>query len=207
MDADRYRSTTARPQALDWILDLYEDVDVIRSYGQTIVYTVHESIGHLGIFVSSGVARKEYGEFSSNIDLIDTLPPGLYEAVFHANTTDVANPDLVSGEWVMRCESRTLDDIRALGGNDAADDRRFATAARASETNLALYRSFAQPIVRALVSPQMAEWFHRMHPLRLQYEMFADANPLMAQIEAAADRARAERKPVDAGNPILAAQE
>ena len=71
---------TPPQQALGWILDLYDDVDEIRSYGQTIVYSVHESVGHLGIFVSGGVARKEHGEFASNIDLIDVLPPGLYEA-------------------------------------------------------------------------------------------------------------------------------
>src|SRR4029079_17096791 len=181
-------------------------VDEIRSYGQTIVYTVHENVGHLGIFVSSGVARKEYGEFSSNIDLIDTLPPGLYEAVFTANTADTANPDLVSGAWVMRCEARTLDDIRALGGNDAADDRRFATAARVSETNLALYRSFMQPFVRAMVNPQMADWLQRMHPLRLQYEMFSDANPFMKQIADAADKVRAERKPAGAEHTVLCPQ-
>jgi len=35
---------TPPQQALDWILDLYDNVDEIRSYGQTIVYTVHESI-------------------------------------------------------------------------------------------------------------------------------------------------------------------
>ena len=93
--------------------------------------------------------KKEHGEFSSNIDLIDTLPPGLYEAVFEAKTDDTASPDLVSGDWVMRCETRTLDDIRALGGNDAADERRFATAARVSEINLALYRTFVQPSSRA----------------------------------------------------------
>ena len=63
---------------------LYADVDEIRAYGQTIVYTVHESVGHLGIFVSGGVAKKEHAEFSSNIDLIDVLPPGLYEATFEA---------------------------------------------------------------------------------------------------------------------------
>ena len=40
---------TPPQQALDWILDLYDDVDEMRSYGQTIVYTVHESVGHLGI--------------------------------------------------------------------------------------------------------------------------------------------------------------
>ena len=110
------------------------------------------SIGHLGIFVSAGVARKEHGEFSSNIDLIDVLPPGLYEAVFEAKTDETTSPDLVTGDWVMRCEARTLDDIRALGGNDAADERRFATAARVSEINLSLYRTFAQPFVRAMMS-------------------------------------------------------
>ena len=72
---------TPPQQALDWILDLYDSVDEIRAHGQTIVYTIHESVGHLGIFVSAGVARKEHDEFASNIDLIDVLPPGLYEAV------------------------------------------------------------------------------------------------------------------------------
>ena len=75
---------TPPQQALGWILDLYRDVDEIRAYGQTIVYTVHETVGHLGIFVSGGVAKKEHSEFSSNIDLIDVLPPGLYEATFEA---------------------------------------------------------------------------------------------------------------------------
>src|SRR5271165_7059399 len=108
---------TPPQQALGWILDLYEDVDELRSYGQTIVYTIHETVGHLGIFVSGGIAKKEHGEFSSNIDLIDTLPPGLYEAVFEAKNEATAGADLVTGNWVMRCEMRTLDDIRALGGN------------------------------------------------------------------------------------------
>src|SRR5467141_3689408 len=156
---------TPPQQALGWILDLYENVDEIRSYGQTIVYTIHESIGHLGIFVSGAVAKKEHGELSSNIDLIDTLPPGLYEAVLESKGEDTANPDLATGEWVMRCEARTLDDIRALGGNDAADERCFAAAARVSETNLALYRTFAQPIVRSLVNSPLAEWMHRLHPV------------------------------------------
>ena len=72
---------TPPSQALDWILDLYDSVEDIRAHGQTIIYAVHESIGHLGIFVSGSVAKKEHDEFASNIDLIDVLPPGLYEAV------------------------------------------------------------------------------------------------------------------------------
>ncbi|MEY9787151.1 hypothetical protein ABIE77_001709 [Sinorhizobium fredii] len=178
---------TPPPQALDWILDLYDSVDEIRAHGQTIVYAVHDKIGHLGIFVSAGVARKEHDEFASNIDLIDVLPPGLYEAVLEPAREDIEGRDLVAGEWVMRCEARTLDDIRALGGNDLEDERRFATAAKLSEVNLALYRTCLQPAVKAAVTSPMAEAMRRMHPLRLQYEIFGPRNPLMGWIEAAAN--------------------
>src|SRR5690348_925845 len=121
---------TPPQQALGWVLDLYKDVDEIRYYGQTIVYTVHETVGHLGIFVSGGVAKKEHAEFSSNIDLIDVLPPGLYEATFEAKSADTAHANLAGGNWVMRCEQRSLDDLRAMGGNSLEDERRFATAKR-----------------------------------------------------------------------------
>jgi pimeloyl-ACP methyl ester carboxylesterase len=198
---------TPPQQALGWILDLYESVDEIRSHGQTIVYTVHETVGHLGIFVSTGVAKKEHGEFSSNIDLIDTLPPGLYEAIFEEVSEHTANRDLGSGDWIMRCEARTLDDIWAMGGNDAEDDRRFATAARVSDINLALYRTFAQPLVRAIANPALAAWMRQMHPLRLQYDLFSDANPGMAPVKTLAERVRDQRKPVTNGNAFIAMQE
>ena len=198
---------TPPQQALDWILDLYENIDDIRSCGQTIVYTIHESVGHLGIFVSGGVAKKEHGEFSSNIDLIDTLPPGLYEAIFEDKTADTANPDLVSGNWVMRCEARTLDDIRALGGNDMADERRFATAARVSEINLSLYRTVVQPMVRAFVGAPVADWMRQLHPLRLQYELFSDQNPAMTPVAALAGQVRENRKSAAADNPFVVMQE
>jgi pimeloyl-ACP methyl ester carboxylesterase len=198
---------TPPQQALDWILELYDDVNDIRSYGQTIVYTIHDKIGHLGIFVAGAVARKEHGEFANNIDLIDTLPPGLYEAVFEPRTDGVPGADLVTGDWIMRCEMRTLDDIRALGGNSAADERCFATAARMSEVNLALYRTFAQPVVRALVSAPLADTLRQMHPLRLQYQMFSNANPLMAPVAGLADEVRKTRRPVASDNPFIAAQE
>ena len=96
---------TPPQQALGWILELYEDVEQIRSFGQTIVYSIYDSIGHLGIFVSSGVARKEYGEFSTNIDLIDVLPPGLYEAVLVEKSTD--NESFRSGRRRMVDAVRT----------------------------------------------------------------------------------------------------
>ncbi|HKQ45558.1 MAG TPA: DUF3141 domain-containing protein [Rhizomicrobium sp.] len=198
---------TPPQQALGWITDLYQSEDEIRSYGQTIVYAIHETAGHLGLFVSGTVARKEHGEFTSNIDLIDTLPPGLYEAVFVEKQDDTVNADLVTNNWIMKCAARTLDDIRALGGNDSADERRFAAAARVSELNSALYRTLIRPLIVACVNPLAAEWFRRVHPLRLQYEIFSDANPLMAPVGEAARHVRGMRKPAARANPFLVAQE
>ena len=200
-------NVTPPQQALDWILDCYADVDEIRAYGQTIVYTVHESVGHLGIFVSGGVAKKEHAEFSSNIDLIDVLPPGLYEATFEAKGEETTSSDLVVGQWVMRCEARTLDDIRAMGGNSPEDERRFAAAKRVSELNLAAYQKFAQPWIKKLVTPQMAETMRHLHPLRLQYEALSSQNPWMTAVKSAADAIEDNRKPVAKDNPFLAFQE
>jgi pimeloyl-ACP methyl ester carboxylesterase len=197
---------TPPQQALGWILDLYENVEELRARGQTIVYSIHPNVGHLGIFVSGKVARKEHDEFSTNIDLIDTLPPGLYQAIFEAKTEATVNPDMVSGDWVMRCEARTFDDIRALGGNSTADERCFAAVDRVSQTNLALYRTFMQPMVRAFVNPALADAIRHLHPLRLQYELFSNANPAMAAVESWAEKVREGRKPAAPDNAFSALQ-
>ena len=198
---------TPPQQALGWILDLYDDVDDIRSYGQTIVYTIHESVGHLGIFVSGGAARKQHREFSDNVDLLDVLPPGLYEAVFEPKTGATVSPDLVAGDWVMRCEARTLDDIRRLGDLEADDERRFATVARLSETNLAFYRNFLQPIVRSIVTAPMAKGMYETHPLRLQYSVVNDLNPFVVPLINMARWVREYRSPATNDNPFVLGQE
>ena len=194
---------TPPQQALGWILDLYDSVDDIRASGQTIIYTVHESVGHLGIFVSGGVAKKEHSEFTSNIDFIDCLPPGLYEAVMEKTTEDTDNRELVSGDYVSRFEQRTLEDIRALGGNDLDDERCFAAVARLSEITHGIYRTTGQPLVRAMVNEQLAEWLRRMHPLRLGYELFSDHNPLMGHLPSAAQWVKDHREPAAADNIFL----
>ncbi|MFO1046396.1 MAG: DUF3141 domain-containing protein [Geminicoccaceae bacterium] len=198
---------TPPPQALGWILDLYGSVDDIRANGQTIVYCVHDKIGHLGIFVSASVAKKEHAEFANNIDFIDCLPPGLYEAVITPTVPGTAPDGLAVGDYVARFELRTLDDIRAIGANDAEDERRFAAVARLSEINLGLYRTFLQPWLRAMVTPQAAELMRRMHPLRLGFELVSDQNPLTAGLTPMADWVRQHRQPADPGNPFLAWQE
>ncbi len=197
---------TPPQQALGWIVDLYEKDEDLLAAGQTIVYAIHETIGHLGIFVSGGVAKKEHQEFASNIDLIDILPPGLYEAVMTPKTADAANPDLVSGDWIVRFEPRTLDDVRAIVQPSPENERRFATARRVSEINLGLYRTLFQPFIQAFASTQTAEWLHQLNPSELPYELFSDRNPLMQQIAQLAEQVRQQRQPVAPDNPLLQVQ-
>jgi pimeloyl-ACP methyl ester carboxylesterase len=197
---------TPPQQALGWIVDLYQKDDDLRACGQTIVYAIHETIGHLGIFVGGGVARKEHQEFESNIDLIDVLPPGLYEAVMTPKTAAAVNTDLVGGDWVVRFEPRTLDDVRAIVQPDPENERRFAAARRVSEINLGLYRTLFQPFVQAFAGAQTGEWLHKLNPSELPYEMFSERNPLMRQIALLAGQVREQRRPAAPDNPLLQVQ-
>ena len=195
---------TPPQQALGWILDLYDHEDEIVAAGQTIVYCLHQSIGHLGIFVSGSVATKEHGEFAQAMDMIDLMPPGLYEAVISGIDESVENPQLVTGNYVFTLETRTLADIRALGGNTPEDDRRFAAVAKLSEVNQGLYRTFMGPALRMTANEQSAQLMRRLHPNRLRFHMFADDNPAMCPVAGWAEWVRANRSPVSPDNPFLA---
>jgi pimeloyl-ACP methyl ester carboxylesterase len=197
---------TPPQQALHWILDLYEHEDEIIVAGQTIVYCLHQSIGHLGIFVSGKVASKEHGEFAQAMDLIDLAPPGLYEAVISGVDESVEHAELVSGDYLFHLEKRTLNDIRALGANEPEDDQRFATAARVSEINLGLYRRFVSPVVKMAASQENAEFLRRAHPNRMRFELFSDKNPFMRPIAEWAEQIRADRHAAAADNPFAAVE-
>ena len=194
------------PQTLGWILDLYRDVDDICAAGRTIVYCVSQEIGHLAIFVSAKVGAKEDEEFVQLVDVIDCLPPGLFEMVIAPRPANVPAAGFVTGDWIARFEARSLDDVRALGRNSPEDDRAFAAVARLSELNLSLYRTFLQPYVRAFANQPMADMARAMNPLRLSYTIFADNNPWMKGLRPLAAGVSAARKPVAADNPLLALQ-
>jgi len=198
---------TPPPQALDWILDLYNHEDEIMANGQTIVYTMHQTIGHLGIFVSGQVAAKQDAELVQCMDLIDLLPPGLYEAVItEPDPATEGDSKLVQGRYRFALERRTLNDIRTLGCNDAEDDRRFATVARLSEVNESLYRTFVQPAVRAAVTPATADAIRQMHPNRLGFALFSDRNPFVAAVAPLAKAIRQDRRAAAPDNPLSAIQ-
>lgn len=202
---------TPPPQALGWICDLYRSDDELLAHNQTIAWATHESIGHLGIFVSGAVGRKEHAKFTSNIDLIDLLPAGLFELSVQDKSPGEPHDDLVPGDYRMSVHQRTLQDVRAIVMPDpqeaAASDRRFAAAAHLSQVNLALYRQYLQPWVRAMVTPERAALLQAWHPLRVGYEVWCDRHPLAPWVAQRARQARAERQPVAQDNPWWQAQE
>jgi pimeloyl-ACP methyl ester carboxylesterase len=197
---------TPPQQALGWITDLYNHEREIVENGQTIVYTLHQSIGHLGIFVSGKVATKEHEEFASCMEMINLMPPGLYEAVITEVEPDTENPELIHGKYLFRLEARGLDHIRALGANTPEDDQRFATVARVSEINQGLYRTLLGPAVRMATNEQSAALQRRLHPNRLRFSVFSDRNPAMQPIKAIAGNIRENRRPASPDNPLLAVE-
>jgi hypothetical protein len=193
---------TPPQQALNWILDCYATDREIVAREQTIVYLLHHDIGHLGIFVSGKVAQREHSEIVQGLDLIEMLPPGLWEMVIEDKKPDAPGSELIPGRYVARFERRKLSDIRALE-DTREDERLFSVVARASEINEGLYRTFVSPLVKPWVSETMAEAGRRLHPSRLQHYLWSDRNPWMRSVAQLAEQVRAQRRPVAADNPFV----
>ncbi|OZA56330.1 MAG: poly(3-hydroxyalkanoate) synthetase [Acidovorax sp. 17-64-282] len=74
-------------QALGWIPAVYSDTDDLKRAGQRIVYLTNPHVGHLGIFVSAGVARLEHraileslAEAFERVKQVSTFNEALYRA-------------------------------------------------------------------------------------------------------------------------------
>jgi pimeloyl-ACP methyl ester carboxylesterase/tellurite resistance protein len=187
---------TPPQQALNWITETYADVQEIRVRGQRIVYMVHDQIGHLGIFVSGSVAKREHSEMTSTLATIEALAPGLYEMVI-----EDMQGEGQSKRFTVSFAERTFDHIRALD-DDLADERPFAAVARASEVQAQVYDAAVRPAVRALVTPALAEMGRALHPQRTSRAVLSSKNPMLGQLPAMAEKVRADRHPVAADNPF-----
>jgi len=184
---------TPPQQALNWIPDLYASTKELEAYGHVIIYTLHDSIGHLGIFVSAQVANKQHAQIGSVVKTIESLAPGLYEMLL----TKENGIDTVS------FEARTMDDILKLCG-DRKDEVEFAAVAGFSEWATKTYELTWQPVIQMLATPLVAEQVKRVHPLRQQQRFFSHKNPLFANMDELADAARAKRTPAAKDNPFVA---
>ncbi len=189
---------TPPPQALNWIKRVYGSVDEIKSHGQVIVYMVHEKVGHLGIFVSGKVARKEHRGIIGSVDMLEFLSPGLYEMVVKGNPSQPWLDD-----YDIHFEPRTMEDILKLD-DGLEDEEAFLPVNAISRFNDSLYRSFLSPWIRAGISETTAEAIRQLHPLRVERYMASDLNPFMQPIMFWAEALKRYRRPVAADNPWVA---
>ncbi|MFP6557181.1 DUF3141 domain-containing protein [Paraburkholderia sp. B3] len=192
---------TPPQQALNWIPDLYASVDEVIANEQVIVYCLHDKVGHLGIFVSASVANKEHTELFSALDLIDVLPPGLYEAKITDTTPEAGRLESLEGRYEIRFERRTIDDILALD-DGRADEQPFEVVRRFAENNQRLYDLLVSPIVRASSNALTAHVLRESHPSRVERSVLSDANPALAALPVLAESVRKHRKPVAPDNPF-----
>ena len=192
---------TPPQQALNWILDLYASDDDLVAQGQTIVYCVHPKVGHLGIFVSGSVAKKEHAGFVELLDLIETLPPGLYEMLIEDKKPEMRAAQLVPDRYVTRFEHRSLADLETLCG-DREGERPFEVVRRVSEVNAGLYEEMVAPFLRAVANEQLAQLRRSFHPLRMQRWALSDLNPMMWPFGALAQMVKENRQPCEPDNPF-----
>jgi pimeloyl-ACP methyl ester carboxylesterase len=195
---------TPPPQALNWIMDTWGDERAIAAAGRTIVYVLHESVGHLGIFVGGDVARKEHDQLVTSLDVIESLPPGLYEMKLEAKAgTELLRwEQLEPGDYSVHYEHRTMKDILALNPEGRDEEAMFSTISKVSEFNSGMYKTWLRPWVKILATRQVSDAMGKLNPLRMQRQLFSDNFALAPFIRAQARLARENRAPIADDHPL-----
>ncbi|HEY4139492.1 MAG TPA: DUF3141 domain-containing protein [Casimicrobiaceae bacterium] len=181
---------TPPQQAFNWISDIYSSTEEIKANGQTIVGLIHADIGHLGIFVSGHVAKKEHTQIIEVLKYIQQLPPGLYGMEIE----EIQKPN-GEVEYDVSLHERRLEDLKKLQKHDRVDEKPFEAVAALSELNERAYELLLRPAIREATSEWMAKLAREWHPLRASNWIFSDRNPALAWLPFAAALAQANRHP------------
>jgi pimeloyl-ACP methyl ester carboxylesterase len=189
---------TPPQQAFNWVADLYGSTEEIKARGQVIVGLVHHDIGHLGIFVSGKVAKKEHAQIVSVLQTIERLPPGLYAMEIDQHAGADGKP-----VYEVEFRERELADVaERLNRFEREDEKPFEAVEAVSEFNQRAYELFARPLVQAMSNEFSAELLRRFHPLRVQHWALSDLNPWMAWLGPAAEWVRGHRHEVEPEQPL-----
>jgi pimeloyl-ACP methyl ester carboxylesterase len=185
---------TPPQQAFNWIYKTYGSVKEIKRRGQVIVYILHSKIGHLGIFVSAKIARREHKEIIASFDTLYHLEPGLYEMQIDEVPND-------PGEFTIDYIEKNMDDILALD-DGLEDEKAFLTVRNVSEAADRFYRTSISPWIRSVSNPFTAEAVRQLHPLRIQHGLISDLNPWIVPFKFWASRMKEGnlRQPAAEGN-------
>lgn len=203
--ASQADNITPPSQALNWIADIYADDEDLRAHEQVIVYNVHESTGHLGIFVSAGVANREHEALVGVLDLLELLPPGLYEARIEDLHPNTPHQQWVKGRHVVTFEPRSIADLKALDdGRDEEVD--FEVVNRVSKVNQHVYDLTLSPLVRSLSNPWLAQSRRILQPKRFARYTWSSLNPLALSFQQMAEQVKKNRQPLLTDNVFLDAE-
>jgi pimeloyl-ACP methyl ester carboxylesterase len=186
---------TPPQQAFNWIADVYSSSEEIKANGQTIVGLLHQDIGHLGIFVSGQVAKKEHAQIVEVLKYIQQLPPGLYG--MHIDEHVQADGEIT---YDVQLSERKVEDLRTLQKYDRMDEKPFQAVAALSELLERAYSLLVRPYVRDAVPEWFAKSLRDFHPLRVQYWALSDKNPWLWPLAYVAAGAQAQRRPRAADN-------
>jgi pimeloyl-ACP methyl ester carboxylesterase len=188
---------TPPQQAFNWVADVYGSTDEIKARGQVIVGLVHQSVGHLGIFVSGKVAKKEHAQIVEVMKSVEALAPGLY-------AMEIAEKKGAQGKPVYEVSftERRLEDVAArLNRFERADEQPFEAVEAVSEFNQRAYELFARPLVEAFTTGYGAKLSRELHPLRAQRWLVSDLNPWLAWLGPAAQMVKAQRQALPPEDP------
>jgi pimeloyl-ACP methyl ester carboxylesterase len=188
---------TPPQQAFNWVADIYHSTEEIKARGQVIVGLLQEEVGHLGIFVSGKVAKKEYTQIVSVLKSIEALPPGLYGMEIAEGKDAAGKP-----EYSVNFVEHRLEDVAArLNRFKRADERPFEAVKRVAELNQRVYELFGRPVVDLFANEYSARLMRQFHPLRFQRWAFSDLNPALWGLGPVAQAVRSQRRALPAGHP------
>jgi len=188
---------TPPEQAFNWVADVYGSTEEIKARGQVIVGLLHEDIGHLGIFVSGRVAKKEYAQIVSVLKSIEALPPGVYGMEILENKE--ADGRVVYD--VQFVEHRLEEVAERLNRFKRVDEKPFQAVEKISEFNQPAYELFARPLIKAMANEPAAKLSRDLHPLRVQRWAISDLNPWLACLGPAAAFVKSHRQALGPESP------
>jgi pimeloyl-ACP methyl ester carboxylesterase len=183
---------TPPQQAFNWVADIYGSTEEIKSRGQVIVGLLHKSVGHLGIFVSGKVAKKEHAQIVEVLESIELLPPGLYGMEISERRDDAGK---VTYDVEFQ-EHRLEDIVERLNRFQRQDEKPFEAVAQVSDFNQRAYEMFLRPLVQAMSTDASAKVMRELHPLRAQRWSVSDRNPWLWWLGPAAEAVRQARQPL-----------
>ena len=188
---------TPPQQAFNWVADVYSSTEEIKARGQVIVGLMHEDVGHLGIFVSGKVAKREGMQIASVLESIEALPPGLYGMQIAEQKGAGGKPAYEVSLVELRLEEVTA----RLNRFKRADEGPFEAVKEISEFNQRAYELFGRPVVNALSNEYGAKLLRAFHPLRAQRWAISDLNPLLWWLAPAAQAVKAQRQALGPDHP------